>query len=113
MGVFLLGTFGPAIKLTAIRGVPWIKAWGMMFLLHWLVFECMAFARKTAVSSDGFPGRRARCLRLLRLLAWSRTLPLSKVLIKICCVAFSCGAMIADTKALTLAGLEKEEGRKE
>jgi hypothetical protein len=34
----------------------------------------------------------------------------SKDLIKICCAAFSCGAMIADTKALTLAG-EKEEGR--
>jgi hypothetical protein len=35
--------------------------------------------------------------------------PFSKVLIKICCSAFSCGAMIADTKALTLA-VEKEEG---
>jgi hypothetical protein len=34
----------------------------------------------------------------------------SKVLIKICCAAFSCGAMIADMKALTLAGLEKDEG---
>ena len=34
----------------------------------------------------------------------------SNVLIKICCAASSCGAMIvADTKALTLAGLEKEE----
>jgi hypothetical protein len=35
----------------------------------------------------------------------------SKVLIKICYAASSCGAMIADTKALTLAGLGKEEGR--
>ena len=35
----------------------------------------------------------------------------SNVLIKICCAASSCGAMImADTKALTLTGLEKEEG---
>ncbi len=34
----------------------------------------------------------------------------SKDLIKICCAAFSCGAMIAETKALTLAGLGKEEG---
>ena len=34
----------------------------------------------------------------------------SNVLIKICCAASSCGAMIvADTKALILAGLEKEE----
>jgi hypothetical protein len=32
-------------------------------------------------------------------------------LIKICSAVFSCGAMFADTKALTLAGLEKEEGR--
>jgi len=35
----------------------------------------------------------------------------SKNLIKIYYTALSCGAMIADTKALTLAGLEKEEGR--
>ena len=34
----------------------------------------------------------------------------SKVLIKICCAASSCGAMIvADTEVLTLAGLEKEK----
>ena len=34
----------------------------------------------------------------------------SNVLIKICCAASSCGAMIvADKKALTLAGWEKEE----
>ena len=34
----------------------------------------------------------------------------SNVLIKICCAESSCGAMIvADTKALTLAWLEKEE----
>ena len=39
--------------------------------------------------------------------------PFSKVSIKICCAASSCGAMImADQKALTLAGWEKEEGRK-
>jgi hypothetical protein len=39
----------------------------------------------------------------------------SNVSIKICCAASSCSAMIvADTKALTLAGLEKEEeGREE
>jgi hypothetical protein len=35
----------------------------------------------------------------------------SKVLIKICYIAFSCDAMTADIKVLTLAGLEKEEGR--
>jgi hypothetical protein len=37
--------------------------------------------------------------------------PFSKILIKICCAAFGYGAMFADTKALTLAGLEIEEGR--
>jgi len=36
---------------------------------------------------------------------------LSKVSIKICYVAFSCGTIIVDTKALTLAGLEKEVGK--
>ncbi len=35
----------------------------------------------------------------------------SKILIKICCVAFVRGAMVANTKALTLAGLEEEEER--
>jgi len=36
----------------------------------------------------------------------------SNALIKICCAASSCGArIVADTKALTLAGLEKEEER--
>jgi hypothetical protein len=35
----------------------------------------------------------------------------SEELIKICCAALSCGAMIANTYALTLAGVEKEEGR--
>jgi hypothetical protein len=39
-------------------------------------------------------------------------LSFSKVSIKICCAASGCGAMIvADTKALTLAGLKKEAGR--
>lgn len=32
-----------------------------------------------------------------------------KVLIKICCAAFSCGAIIAVRKALTLARAEEEE----
>jgi hypothetical protein len=62
-----------------------------------------------AISSDGFSRRRARCTRLLRLLVSNPSF--SKVLVKICCVAVSCGAMVADTKALTLAGLEKEEER--
>ena len=35
----------------------------------------------------------------------------SKVLIKICCAVSSCGAMIKADTTLTLAGLEKEEGR--
>jgi hypothetical protein len=34
----------------------------------------------------------------------------SKVLIKICCAASSCGAMIVADTTLTLAGLKKEEG---
>jgi hypothetical protein len=43
-------------------------------------------------------------------ISWVSNPSFSKVSIKICCAAFSCGAMIADTKALTLAG-RKEERR--
>lgn len=60
MGVFLLGTFGPAIKLTAIQGVPWIKAWGMMFLLPWLVFECIVLrGRRLSLQTDSLDGAHA------------------------------------------------------
>jgi hypothetical protein len=48
--------------------------------------------------------------RLPRLLNLVSNPSFSTVLIKICCAAFSCDAIIADIKALTLAGLEKEEG---
>jgi hypothetical protein len=34
---FLVGTLGPAIKLAAMQGIPWTKAWGMMFLGSFLM----------------------------------------------------------------------------
>jgi len=43
---FVLGTLGPAIKLAAMQNVPWTKAWGMMFLGAFVVFESMIFLMK-------------------------------------------------------------------
>ena len=48
---FLLGTLGPAVKLAAMRGVPWTKAWGMMFLSAWVVFEIVGFMGKRAIDA--------------------------------------------------------------
>jgi hypothetical protein len=36
---FIFGTLGPGIKLMAMEGVPWTKAWGAMFLVSFLVVE--------------------------------------------------------------------------
>jgi hypothetical protein len=36
---FIFGTLGPGIKLMAMEGVPWTKAWGAMFLASFLVVE--------------------------------------------------------------------------
>ncbi|KAH7327363.1 hypothetical protein BKA65DRAFT_481074 [Rhexocercosporidium sp. MPI-PUGE-AT-0058] len=42
---FILGTLPPAIKLMAMGGVPWEKAWGLMFLTSWSANEgLMIFA---------------------------------------------------------------------
>lgn len=43
---FVIGTLGPAIKLAAMQGVPWTKAWGMMFLGAFVVFESIVFLKK-------------------------------------------------------------------
>jgi hypothetical protein len=43
---FVIGTLGPAIKLAAMQNVPWTKAWGMMFLGAFVVFESMVFLKK-------------------------------------------------------------------
>jgi hypothetical protein len=45
--VFLLvGTLGPTVKMAAMEGIPWRKAWGMMYLSSFLVVEPMVFARR-------------------------------------------------------------------
>jgi len=43
---FAVGTLGPTIKLAAMKGVPWTKTWGMMFLGAFIVFESMIFFKK-------------------------------------------------------------------
>jgi len=43
---FVIGTLGPAIKLAAMQNVPWTKAWGMMFLGAFVVFESIVFLKK-------------------------------------------------------------------
>jgi hypothetical protein len=70
---FVLGTLGPAIKMAAMQGIPWTKAWGMMYLASFLVFEGMALMAKR--SADVLPGNNiplltsglnARSMRLLK-----------------------------------------------
>jgi len=36
---FVFGTLGPGIKLLAMEGVPWTKAWGTMFLVSFMMVE--------------------------------------------------------------------------
>jgi hypothetical protein len=38
---FVLGTLGPTVKLMALEGVPWSKAWGIMFLCSFIIVECL------------------------------------------------------------------------
>jgi hypothetical protein len=38
---FVFGTLGPGIKLMAMEGVPWTKAWGVMFLLSFVMVEAL------------------------------------------------------------------------
>jgi hypothetical protein len=38
---FTIGTLPPVIKLASMKGVPWVQAWGMMFLTYWLVNESL------------------------------------------------------------------------
>ena len=58
---FLVGTLGPAIKLSSMQGVPWTKAWGMMFLGAFLIFESMAlFGRSPhGTGREGAPSSKA------------------------------------------------------
>jgi hypothetical protein len=37
--VFIFGTAGPGIKLMAMKGVPWTKTWGAMFLASFIAVE--------------------------------------------------------------------------
>jgi hypothetical protein len=44
---FVLGTLPGAIKLMGLKGVPWTKAWGMMFLVSFLVVESLVILSTT------------------------------------------------------------------
>jgi hypothetical protein len=60
---FLLGTLGPAIKMCAMRGIPWTQSWGMMFLASFLVFEGISIvnwaSRSKSSPSNMAPEARA------------------------------------------------------
>jgi hypothetical protein len=59
LGVFHRQDDGPSIKLMAMQGVPWTKAWGAMFLFAFLVSEAAAlFARRSSTPSiySSLPG---------------------------------------------------------
>ncbi len=38
---FIFGTLTPAIKLLAFQGTPWTKAWGVMFLVSFMLVEVL------------------------------------------------------------------------
>jgi hypothetical protein len=67
---FIVGALGPMVKLMAMQGVPWTKAWGAMFLFAFLVIEVAALiARKSidlSVEKD-LPG-----IHHERTAAWAR-----------------------------------------
>jgi hypothetical protein len=47
---FIIGTLGPSIKLMAMEGVPWTKAWGIMYFFAFLVIEAAALiARRSPI----------------------------------------------------------------
>jgi hypothetical protein len=46
---FIVGSLGPLVKLMAMRGVPWTKAWGVMFLFAFLVIEVAALIVRKSV----------------------------------------------------------------
>jgi hypothetical protein len=49
---FVVGTLGPAIKLAAMQGMPWTKAWGMMFLGTFVVFESIVCIKKRPINDE-------------------------------------------------------------
>ncbi|KAH8592558.1 hypothetical protein B0O99DRAFT_743471 [Bisporella sp. PMI_857] len=69
---FLVGTVAPGIKLASMQGIPWTKAWGMMFLGSFLVLEIMVIFKKSP-RGEGYLGnepelsqRQTRFLTIFR-----------------------------------------------
>jgi hypothetical protein len=52
---FIFGTLGPGIKLMAMKGVPWTKAWGAMFLLSFLLVEFLVVLSWIYVPNEALP----------------------------------------------------------
>jgi hypothetical protein len=46
---FVLGTLPPTIKLASMRGVPWTKTIGMMYLTSFLIVEVLVVASKMSI----------------------------------------------------------------
>ena len=61
---FVFGTLGPGLKMAAMKGITWTKAWGMIYLGSFLIFELaiLLFRRSirrerslTSVAEDDTP----------------------------------------------------------
>ena len=52
---FIFGSLGSGIKLMAMEGVPWTKAWGGMFLLSFLVVEFLVVLSWNYVPNEALP----------------------------------------------------------
>jgi hypothetical protein len=56
---FLVGILGPAIKLASMKGVPWEKIWGILFIgAFWSLRWCWWFGRNLALGKTIGPEER-------------------------------------------------------
>jgi hypothetical protein len=53
---FIVGTLGPSIKLMAMQGVLWTKAWGSMFLFAFFVSEAVVLFARRPTTVSPLPG---------------------------------------------------------
>lgn len=58
---FIFGGLGPGLKLIAMKGIPWVKTWGILFLVSFVVVEIlviMSYNRKVLRDDKIEPYRR-------------------------------------------------------
>jgi len=53
--IFIIGTLPPTIRLLAMGGVPWTKAFGIMFLVSFFVVEIMVGFAGKDLGQSPFP----------------------------------------------------------